>query len=47
MNALMRAVVAGRHAEVAADAEVGIDLRDRLVVEVEVAPVVNVRRCSA
>ena len=38
VDALVRAVVAGDHAELAADALVGVDLRDGLVVEVEIAP---------
>src|SRR5581483_1186146 len=37
-HALVRAVVARGHAELAADAGLGIDARDDLVVEIEVAP---------
>src|SRR4051812_48340958 len=37
-DALVRAVVASRHAELTSDTELRIDLRDELVVQIEVTP---------
>ena len=43
----MRAVLAGDVAELAADAQVAIDVRDDLVIQVEVAPILHVGHGAA
>ena len=47
LDALVRAVLAGDVAELAADAEFGIDLRDDFVIQIEVAPIPHVRHGAA